>query len=162
MPYFPAGPEEYTKDEAPFEKFSKGACFHERAVEIMKIAKINQNRDFRLAYSKGKYAAHPLLVTYVVKNRKNETRIGITASKKVGNAVKRNRARRIITAAFLPLEQQIKKGYDIVLVARTKTPLAKSTQIAPVLQKHLQKLGLMENDQKMDALDDPDVPEIPV
>ena len=76
--------------------------------------------------------------------------------------MKRNRARRIITAAFLPLEQQIKKGYDIVLVARTKTPLAKSTQIAPVLQKHLQKLGLMENDQKMDALDDPDVPEIPV
>ncbi|MGN0625941.1 MAG: ribonuclease P protein component, partial [Oscillospiraceae bacterium] len=90
----------------------------------MKIAKINQNRDFRRAYSKGKYAAHPLLVTYVVKNRKNETRIGITASKKVGNAVQRNRARRIITAAFLPLEQQIKKGYDIVLVARTKTPLA--------------------------------------
>ena len=108
----------------------------------MKIAKINQNRDFRRAYSKGKYAAHPLLVTYAVKNR--------------------NRARRIITAAFMPLEEQIKKGYDIVLVARAKTPLAKSTQIAPVLQKHLQKLGLMKYDQKMDALDDPDVPEISV
>lgn len=128
----------------------------------MKIAKINQNRDFRRAYSKGKYAAHPLLVTYAVKNRSGETRLGITTSKKVGNAVQRNRARRIITAAFMPLEEQIKKGYDIVLVARAKTPLAKSTQIAPVLQKHLQKLGLMEYDQKMDALDDPDVPEISV
>lgn len=128
----------------------------------MKIAKINQNRDFRRAYSKGKYAAHPLLVTYAVKNRTGEARLGITASKKVGNAVQRNRARRIITAAFMPLEEQIKKGYDIVLVARTKTPLAKSTQIAPVLQKHLQKLGLMKYDQKMDALDDPDVPEISV
>ena len=124
----------------------------------MKIAKINQNRDFRRAYSKGKYAAHPLLV----KNRTGETRLGITTSKKVGNAVQRNRARRIITAAFMPLEEQIKKGYDIVLVARAKTPLAKSTQIAPVLQKHLQKLGLMKYDQKMDALDDPDVPEISV
>ena len=128
----------------------------------MKIAKINQNRDFRRAYSKGKYAAHPLLVTYAVKTRTGETRLGITASKKVGNAVQRNRARRIITAAFMPLEEQIKKGYDIVLVARAKTPLAKSTQIAPVLQKHLQKLGLMKYDQKMDALDDPDVPEISV
>ena len=128
----------------------------------MKIAKINQNRDFRRAYSKGKYAAHPLLVTYAVKNRTGETRLGITASKKVGNAVQRNRARRIITAAFMPLEEQIKKGYDIVLVARAKTPLAKSTQIAPVLQKHLQKLGLIKYDQKMDALDDPDVPEISV
>lgn len=128
----------------------------------MKIAKINQNRDFRRAYSKGKYAAHPLLVTYAVKNRTGEARLGITASKKVGNAVQRNRARRIITAAFMPLEEQIKKGYDIVLVARAKTPLAKSTQIAPVLQKHLQKLGLMKYDKKMDALDDPDVPEISV
>ena len=128
----------------------------------MKIAKINQNRDFRRAYSKGKYAAHPLLVTYAVKNRTGEARLGITASKKVGNAVQRNRARRIITAAFMPLEEQIKKGYDFVLVARAKTPLAKSTQIAPVLQKHLQKLGLMKYDQKMDALDDPDVPEISV
>ena len=128
----------------------------------MKIAKINQNRDFRRAYSKGKYAAHPLLVTYAVKKRTGETRLGITTSKKVGNAVQRNRARRIITAAFMPLEEQIKKGYDIVLVARAKTPLAKSTQIAPVLQKHLQKLGLMKYDQKMDALDDPDVPEISV
>lgn len=128
----------------------------------MKIAKINQNRDFRRAYSKGKYAAHPLLVTYAVKNRTGEARLGITASKKVGNAVQRNRARRIITAAFMPLEEQIKKGYDIVLVARAKTPLAKSTQIAPVLQKHLQKLGLMKYDQKTDALDDPDVPEISV
>ena len=128
----------------------------------MKIAKINQNRDFRRAYSKGKYAGHPLLVTYAVKNRTGEARLGITASKKVGNAVQRNRARRIITAAFMLLEEQIKKGYDIVLVARAKTPLAKSTQIAPVLQKHLQKLGLMKYDQKMDALDDPDVPEISV
>ncbi|MDD3193936.1 MAG: ribonuclease P protein component [Oscillospiraceae bacterium] len=128
----------------------------------MKVVKLNQNRDFRRAYAKGKYAAHPLIVTYVIKNRTGETRIGITASKKVGNAVQRNRARRIIVAAFVPLQEKIKKGYDIVLVARTKTPLAKSTAIAPVLQKHLQRLGLIENDQKMDAVDDPAVPEISV
>ena len=152
-----------TKDETPFEGFSKGVSFDEGVAGIrMKIAKINQNRDFRRAYSKGKYAAHPLIVTYAVKNRRGETRIGITASKKVGNAVQRNRARRVITAAFMPVQEQIKKGYDIVLVARARTPLAKSTQIAPVLQKHLQKLGLMENDKKMAALDDPDVSEVSV
>lgn len=93
-----------TKDETPFEGFSKGVSFDERVAGIrMKIAKINQNRDFRRAYSKGKYAAHPLIVSYAVKNRRGETRIGITASKKVGNAVQRNRARRVITAAFMPV-----------------------------------------------------------
>lgn len=128
----------------------------------MRIVKLNQNRDFRRAYAKGKYVAHPLVVTYAVKNRFGENRIGITASKKVGNAVKRNRARRIITAALAPYEKKIKKGYDIVLVARTKTPLAKSTDLEPVLKKHLQKLGLFENDQKTDAITDPVLPEIPV
>ena len=133
----------------------------EKAGIRMKVVKLNQNRDFQSAYRKGKFAAHPLLVTYAVKNRMGENRIGITASKKVGNAVKRNRARRVIAAAWNTLQlQKLKKGYDIVLVARAKTPLAKSTTIAPVLEKHLQKLGLMEHDQKRDAVDDPAVPEI--
>lgn len=126
----------------------------------MQIGKLNQNRDFRRAYAKGKYVAHPLVVTYAVKKRFGETRIGITASKKVGNAVKRNRARRIITAALAPQKEKIKQGYDIVLVARTKTPLAKSTDLEPVLKKHLQKLGLIEDDEKTDALSDPVLPEI--
>ncbi len=135
----------------------------EKAGIRMKVVKLNQNRDFQRAYRKGKFAAHPLLVTYAVKNRMGENRIGITASKKVGNAVKRNRARRVIAAAWTTLQlQKLKKGYDIVLVARAKTPLAKSTTIAPVLEKHLQKLGLMEHDQKRDAVDDPAVPEISV
>ncbi len=128
----------------------------------MKTVKLNQNRDFRRVYGKGKYAAHPLLVTYAMKNRIGRARIGITASKKVGNAVQRNRARRIITAAFWPLQEQIKQGYDIVLVARAKTPLAKSTELEPVLRKHLQKLGLMENDQTIGTLAHSDVPKTSV
>lgn len=129
----------------------------------MKIAKINQNRDFRRAYSKGKYAAHPTLVTYAVKTAQVRPRLGITTSKKVGNAVQRNRARRIITAAFMPRwKNKSKKAMISFWSLGPKPPLAKSTQIAPVLQKHLQKLGLMKYDQKMDALDDPDVPEISV
>lgn len=106
-------------------------------------AKLNENRDFKKAYARGKYLVHPLIVTYAVPNRLKATRIGVTASKKVGNAVKRNRARRIILAAYRPLEDKVKTGYDIVLVARAKTPLAKSTDLAPVLQKHLWQLGLL-------------------
>ena len=98
-----------------------------------------------------------LFRSYALKNRTGQTRIGVTASKKVGNAVQRNRARRIITAAFWPLQEKIKKGYDLVLVARAKTPLAKSTAIEPVLQKHLQKLGILENDQTLGTLADTDV-----
>lgn len=124
----------------------------------MKVQTLNQNKDFRRAYAKGKYAAHPLLVTYAVKNRLGETRLGITASKKIGGAVQRNRARRIIRAAFRPWEEKLKSGYDIVLVARTATTLARSTQIEPVLKKHLHKLGLLEHDEKAVTVSDPVLP----
>lgn len=152
-------PENDTEDKKRLLKFfSKGVFYGRRGGFLgMKMVKLNQNRDFRRVYAKGKYAAHPLIVTYALKNRTGQTRIGVTASKKVGNAVQRNRARRIITAAFWPLQEQIKKGYDLVLVARAKTPLAKSTAIEPVLQKHLQKLGILENDQTLGTLADTDV-----
>lgn len=110
---------------------------------MVKLVKINQNRDFKRAYAKGKFAAHPLIVTYAVPSRTGKTRIGVTASKKVGNAVKRNRARRVILAALRPHQNKLITGYDIVLVARANTPLAKSTDLEPIVEKQLRKLGLI-------------------
>lgn len=110
---------------------------------------LNSNRDFRRIYARGKYLAHPLLVTYVSKNRLGYNRLGITASKKIGNAVKRNRARRIIRRAYQENEVLLKRGYDIILVARGKTVFSKSTELTPVFFRHAQKLGLLgkEKDQ---------------
>ena len=56
-----------------------------------KIVTLKENRDFKRLYAKGKSCPHPLLVTYARKNRLNISRIGITTSKKIGNAVSRNR-----------------------------------------------------------------------
>ena len=89
---------------------------------------LNLNSDFRRVYARGKVYTDPALVTYVLKNRAGICRIGITASKKIGNAVQRNRARRVIRAATEMLPG-IAGGYDIVFVARTKTIRKKSTEI---------------------------------
>jgi len=104
---------------------------------------LNHNRDFCRMYSRGKSLAHPLLVTYVMKNKLGYNRLGITASKKIGNAVKRNRARRIIRQAYFQTEKQLGCGYDIVLVARGRTVLAKSTDLLPVFLSHAKKLGFL-------------------
>ena len=53
------------------------------------------NKDFRRLYGRGKSQVSPYLVTYSSKNRNGEINIGITVGKKLGNAVKRNRARRL-------------------------------------------------------------------
>ena len=108
-----------------------------------KIVTLKLNKEFRRAYGRGRSVAHPLLVTYVVKNRLGITRLGITTSRKIGKAVQRNRARRIIRQAYREVAAQLPVGYDIVLVARTRTVQAKSTQLAPVLAAHLKKLGLL-------------------
>lgn len=83
-----------------------------------------------------------------MKNRAGICRIGITTSKKIGNAVERNRARRVIRAAYRSLEGKICGNYDFVFVARTKTIFTKSTDLAAVMLSQLKKAGVI--DEKTD------------
>ena len=111
---------------------------------MSRFVTINSNTDFRRAYARGKVYTNPALVTYVIKNRAGICRIGMTTSKKIGNAVQRNRARRVIRAAFLSMPE-ITGGYDIIFVARTKTVHKKSTDISIIMQKHLNSAGVIKD-----------------
>lgn len=104
---------------------------------------LKSNGDFRRAYARGKSYQDPALVTIVLKNRAGICRMGITTGKKIGGAVQRNRARRIIRAAFVEYSSRIKSGYDIVFIARTRTCGLKSTDLTSVMQKHLSKAGIL-------------------
>ena len=104
---------------------------------------LNQNKDFRTLYYRGKSKVHPLLVTYVRKSKIGFTRVGITTGKKVGKAVQRNRSRRIIRAAYQQLMPQVSGHWDIVFVARSKTAGSTSKDIARVMEGQLQELGVL-------------------
>ena len=110
-----------------------------------KFAKLNKNRQFMYIYNRGISLVSPLLVTYLLKNRFKNNRLGITASKKVGNAVKRNRAKRIINAAYKNIYANfnLKNGYDIVFVARAKTAKSNSNKIYNIIYKHLSDLNII-------------------
>lgn len=84
----------------------------------------------------------PSVVIYYSKNRTGELRLGITTSKKIGNAVKRNRARRIIREAFRNVSPYLRRGYDYILVARGKTPFLKSTDVEKQLIISLKERSL--------------------
>ena len=64
---------------------------------------LKQNHEFRRLYSKGKSAVCPYFAVYCRKTRRPVSRLGITAGVKLGNAVKRNRARRRIRALYRSL-----------------------------------------------------------
>ena len=108
----------------------------------MKYRPINKNKDFIRAYNRGKCYVHPQVVLYVSKNRQKTTRVGLTATKKVGGAVQRNRARRVMREALSQNLSQNVGGYDIILVARAQTPALKSTQLAKTVGKLLKKAGI--------------------
>ncbi len=85
------------------------------------------------------------MVIYILKNNLGITRLGITTSKKIGGAVARNRARRILReAANVCIAEDL--GYDVVLVARSDTTKSKSTILVPLLTKQLNK-GLNRSNQ---------------
>ncbi len=80
---------------------------------------MKDNKDFLCAYKKGKYSSSKYSVIYVRPNGRPFNRLGITAGKKVGNAVCRNRAKRLIRFAYRESEINIPVGIDIVIVARS-------------------------------------------
>lgn len=114
---------------------------------MLPVETLKTNSDFRRAYARGKSYTNPALVMYVRKNRAGSCRIGITASKKIGNAVQRNRARRVIREAFRQVNLPLKGNYDVVFVARTKTVHKKSTDIYNVMLPMLIEAGVVKNEE---------------
>jgi len=96
---------------------------------------LTQNKDFLRLYKKGKSVGSKACVLYFMANKLPYNRLGITTGKKVGNAVMRNRARRIIRAAYQENEIDFPVGFDIVIVARDFATQVKSDYISSFLRK---------------------------
>ena len=105
-----------------------------------KVYKLKENREFLKIYRKGRYAVSNSLTVYVKTNFFKINRIGITASSKYGNAVRRNRVRRLIYESWRLLENQLITGYDFVIVARKTNNTDKPT----LWQIHKEMLYLMK------------------
>ncbi|OKZ84374.1 ribonuclease P protein component [Jutongia sp.] len=84
----------------------------------MVFQKIRKNIEFLNVYRHGKSYANKYLVMYVLNNKLDENRFGITVSKKVGNSVVRHRITRLIRECIRLQESNILTEYDIVIVAR--------------------------------------------
>ena len=114
---------------------------------------LKSNSDFRRIYARGKAYTNPALVIYVMKNRAGICRIGITTSKKIGNAVERNRSKRVIRAAFRQLKKEIDGTFDIIFVARGRTKYTKSTALCEIMRKHFVSAGVIKNDSSFNQAD---------
>ena len=109
---------------------------------------LKKNRDFKSLYKSGKSSVNPYLVLYCRKNRRGESRLGISVGIKVGKAVKRNRVRRLIREAYRLSEEKIKPGYDLVVVARVRACTATYRDIETALLGLCEKLKILRGEEK--------------
>ncbi len=111
---------------------------------------IKKDREFKFLFRKGNSVVTDAFVCYARESKRRVNRIGIVTGKKVGNAVKRSRARRVIREAFRLIDpllrEKTQKRYDFIFVARAKTPAMKSTQVYRQMEnKLLKRYAMQEN-----------------
>ncbi len=117
----------------------------------MKFCTICRNNEFSRIYAKGKSYVHPQVVLYVLPTKKRPVRVGFTATKKIGNAVLRNRARRIMKAALAEHLDANMLGYDLILVARGQTTKISSTALSKTIGFLFKKAGLPDKKEQQKA-----------
>ena len=92
----------------------------------------------------GKSYAHPFIVLVVLPNDMNQSRFGISAGRSIGNAVQRNRAKRILRETVRPLIPAIATGWDLVILARKPMANASFDEISTALTNLLSQARLLE------------------
>ena len=107
---------------------------------------LKKNSDFRRLYSRGKSAVTPYLVVYCRRNRGGENRLGYTVSTKLGHAVVRNRVRRRLREIVRLNAPALKQGWDLVIVARSRSVGADYRKLEAAYLQACGKLGLLRED----------------
>lgn len=85
---------------------------------MLKESVLRRDEDFNRIYKRGRSTVTRYLVLFYMRNNKEFNRTAFLASKKVGNSVKRNRARRLMREAYRHLLPEIKEGNDLIIIAR--------------------------------------------
>ena len=105
--------------------------------------RLTRSIDFKRVRRSGKSYAHPLVVLYALKSDQVGVRVGVSAGLAVGNAVKRNRAKRLLRAAMNELLPQTALGFDLLLIARSPMPESDLQQSCAALSNLLERAGLL-------------------
>jgi ribonuclease P protein component len=87
-----------------------------------KLERITNHSRYRTIYSQGVWRSSRHFTTITCVSDRGAKRLGITVTKKAGNAVKRNRIKRLIREFFRLNKSLFPAGYDVVVMAKRNMP----------------------------------------
>jgi ribonuclease P protein component len=105
--------------------------------------RLTRTTDFKRVRRLGKSYAHPLVVLIASPNQEMAARVGVTASRSVGNAVDRNRAKRRIRACIEPFFPSLRPGWDLIFLARRSILRADFGEMQAAFLSLLKGAGLL-------------------
>ena len=104
---------------------------------------LRKQADFDAVYKKGKSVGDKYVVVFYRKNQLDVTRTCFLASKKVGNSVRRNRARRLMRESYRFFKDSIPEGYDIIIIARNTISGKSFSEVDSSIRRAVRRTGIV-------------------
>lgn len=112
---------------------------------MLKKNVLRRKSDFSAIYNRGKSVGEKYIVLFYKKNNIGYSRKAFLSSKKVGKAVVRNRARRLMKESVRQLEGSFPEGYDYIFIARNTIVNLKCADVKKSIETALKRTGLSKS-----------------
>jgi ribonuclease P protein component len=117
-------------------------------VRVQSKFRLSRSEDFKRVRRIGKSYAHPLVVLVAqVNETSTQIRVGVAAGKTTGNAIQRNRAKRLLREAMRPMISSLASGWDLILIARPALVTATLEDARAALTNLLRRAKILPADE---------------
>jgi ribonuclease P protein component len=110
---------------------------------LARSQRLTRSVDFQAAFESGRKAVGKRMALHLLPRPEGCLRLGVVSSRKIGSAVARNRARRLLREAFRRNRHRMRGAVDVVLVARPALLAAAWNEIEDELVELARKVGIL-------------------
>jgi len=107
--------------------------------------RLRKNADFQRVRRQGQSSANRLIVLIILPNNLDHSRFGFAVSKRIGNAVKRNKVKRQMRESARLCQAEIQPGWDLLFIARVAIQNTTYNEIDQAVKQLLQNMKLMKH-----------------